>query len=931
MKSFLLLILFFSSCFSFSAEKYSVNLQDWPADIAEKISKTAPEIKRNDLDLESLNNILKKLDDNFNFNRLKIVKSVNTNELSLVGEISADVKEIKFIDLSQTTEPEALVLMGLNASNILDEENLKSGAEKLVQFYRDLGYRSAEVKYEITSDSSISKTVRITVIRKKITELTDIVFDGLGNMSLQKRIQKKLQRMFRAATVNQETINKVTTELRKQLSINGYYLIGVPSPQIIFSANDLTAKLVFKFKTAQRYYVEVINNRYYEHTYLENDILKLENYQSRDANIGSDLAEKLKSFYVSQGFPHVNVPFYETKKGERIYLYLNIDEGPRTSISEFSVVGQISRDESFYKSKFYDLASAKVQDKLYIKEDIELAAKNLLIFLQNDGYVNAKMTRLFISTERENPANGIVILQIEEGQQVKVSNIKFEGVSAQNLVSLQEATGLSTGQSLSLIQLEQSILNIKKFYNNLGYIEYDLENEDTDLITYLDNNSKADLTFRIKEGPKVEVQSILTEGNTRTKDKLILIELDFKPTDSLTPAKIEESISRLQRTGHFNSVEISTLEKDTNVAQRTVVVKVVERDPGVTVLGVGLTDENSGTLHGYGGIAYRNFFGWGVGLSLRGELNYNFANIRYLEQKYTLGFVWPYLFETRARFRTSATRSNTIADILINKVTEANTAVFSIEQDFSSHITGLFSYTVSTFKDRGIKPEDEIKYGYTSESIVIGSIGPTLDIDFRDNLFNPTKGSFSRLSLEYAGELFGTNIGNNNIDDFYRISGQTTFYFPYKDTGIVFAQSLRGGYIQDIDPVKTEGIPFDKRGFTLGGRTTIRGFSSTEFFPSTQNELGASYRFNTSSTYELVKSELRFPISFKYDLTGAFFYDGGRVRIERVNLADSWRDAVGIGIRYNTPVGPLNLEYGHKLLKKAGESDGAFHLSIGVF
>jgi outer membrane protein assembly factor BamA len=235
--------------------------------------------------------------------------------------------------------------MGLNASNILDEENLKSGAEKLVQFYRDLGYRSAEVKYEITSDSSISKTVRITVIRKKITELTDIVFDGLGNMSLQKRIQKKLQRMFRAATVNQETINKVTTELRKQLSINGYYLIGVPSPQIIFSANDLTAKLVFKFKTAQRYYVEVINNRYYEHTYLENDILKLENYQSRDANIGSDLAEKLKSFYVSQGFPHVNVPFYETKKGELIYLYLNIDEVPLTSISEFSVVGQISRDE----------------------------------------------------------------------------------------------------------------------------------------------------------------------------------------------------------------------------------------------------------------------------------------------------------------------------------------------------------------------------------------------------------------------------------------------------------------------------------------------------------------------------------------------------------------------------------------------------------
>jgi outer membrane protein assembly factor BamA len=301
--------------------------------------------------------------------------------------------------------------------------------------------------------------------------------------------------------------------------------------------------------------------------------------------------------------------------------------------------------------------------------------------------------------------------------------------------------------------------------------------------------------------------------------------------------------------------------------------------------------------------------------------------VRYLEQKHTFGFVLPYLFETRARFRTSATRSNTISDITINKVTEANTAVFSIEQDFSSHVTGIMSYTVSTFKDHGITNEDEVKYSYSSESVVIASVGPTIDFDYRDNLFNPTQGSFTRFNLDYAAESLGTN----NVDDFYRITGQTTFYFPYKETGLVFVQSLRGGYIEDIDPIKNEGIPFDKRGFSLGGRTTIRGFSSTEFFPSTQNELGASYRFNTSSAYELVKSEIRFPLLTKYDLAGALFYDGGRVQIEGLNLINGWRDAVGFGIRYNTPVGPLNLEYAQKLNKRAGESDGAFHLSIGVF
>ena len=61
------------------------------------------------------------------------------------------------------------------------------------------------------------------------------------------------------------------------------------------------------------------------------------------------------------------------------------------------------------------------------------------------------------------------------------------------------------------------------------------------------------------------------------------------------------------------------------------------------------------------------------------------------------------------------------------------------------------------------------------------------------------------------------------------------------------------------------------------------------------------------------------------------FYDGGQVLIENFNLGDTWRDSVGIGFRYNTPVGPLNLEYARKLDRKPDEDDGAFHLSVGVF
>jgi len=909
-------------------KKYSISLKDWPMDFATQIIELVPEIAHAEFDLESINALLKKIDKKFNFNKLKLVESTLSTQLLLIGEIFPQIKKISFNGLVDISESDALNLMNLTVSNLLDEEALKLGTEKLSQFYRDLGYRSAQVKHTIISDSTISRSISFDIHKKDQTKLVEVILEGLAPASLQKKIQKSLQRKFHSSTLNQSSLNKISSALRKELSFNGYYLTIVPFPQIIFSSDELSARLLYKLTSTPRYRIGVINAKKFEHTSLEDDLLKLESYYSKDSNMAPDLAEKLKSFYVSEGYPHVNVTFYENKKNDIIYLYLNIEEGPFTKISDFKIVGQFSRDENFYKNKFYDLGSSKTQDNVYIKEDLELTAKNLLISIQNEGFVNAKYSRIFISTERENPANGILIIQLEEGVQIKLADIEYSGVTEANIDAVKAVANFSVGHKLSLLELESVLLDIKNYYQQNGYIEYKLLNEKADLVSYSDDNTQLYLKFDIHEGPKIEVQSIVIEGNTRTKDKLILIELDFESGDILNPAKIEESISRLQRTGHFNSVEITTLEKNTAISARTVLVKVVERDPGVRVLGIGLTDENAGTLHGYAGVAYRNFAGSGIGTSLRSELNYNFADIKYLEKKHTFGFVLPYLFATRARFRTSATRSNTIADIRISKVSEANTAVFSLEQDFTSHITGILSYTVSTYKDHGITNEDELKHKYKSESLVIGSLGPIIDLDYRDNLFNPTKGSFSRFSLEYANE----SLGNNNVDDFYRITGQTTHYFPFKNTEFIFAQSLRGGYLKDIDS-RGEGVPFDKKGFSLGGRTTIRGFESHEFFPTTgtTRDLPASYRLNTSSSYELVKTELRFPIGTEYDLAGAIFYDGGRVRIENVILSNDWRDAAGIGIRYNTPVGPLNLEYAHKLNKKAGESDGAFHLSVGIF
>ncbi len=905
-----------------------LNLSDWPADVIEKMKKEVPELEQKDLDEEELNNVLKKIDQKMQLNSIRAVRF--PQETRLIGEISAIVDKVDFEGLKEMSETEALTILNLNLKTALDEDMLKASADKLTQAYREMGYRFAEVRYSVISQSTIKKTIQYNINIKKQTRLTDIKVEGLDPKSTQ-TIEAQMKILIFKPVLNQETLSRLNNELRRQLSISGYYLGLVPPPQIIFSADELSAKIIYKINKTNPFSVEILNAVQFPISYIENDVLKLETYYSKDPNFGGDLMEKLKSFYISEGYPHIDIAYYERKEGQKLIMTFNLDEGVYTHVDQLKIVGQLSREEKYYKKRFYSLASEKLQGKTFIKEDIETAAKNLLTELQNEGFVNARLGRIQIGTDREKPNDGQVTIQIDEGPQLTIDSIEFEGLITQTPAQLEEVTQLKTGQVLNLSRLEQSLLNLKNYYLGLGFIEYKLVNESKDLMTYSDQNTRAHLKFVVQEGPRVEVESILIEGNERTYDKVILTEIDFKPGQVLTPAKIDESISRLQRTGHFSSIEISTVEAGSNIVKRTVLIKLVERDPGIFTIGAGGTNENNGTIRGYTGVAYRNIGGWGRGLSARVEGNYNFASVKYLESKIILGGVEPYLFDTRARLRLNVTRSRAISDITIRKVTELNLGVLSVEQDFTSHVTGIWDlWSVATYVDHGIAPEDEVRYKYGYSSFVIGSTGPTIDVDYRDNIFNPTKGSFSRLSAEYASSF----LSNNNVDDFLRFNGQTTWYFPVTQSGIVFAQSLQGGYVQDLRPTPV-GVPFAKKGFTLGGRTTIRGFGSEEFFPSTKEGsrqfIGTDYRLTTFSSFELIKSELRFPLVAKWDLMGAVFYDGGQVLVDGFEFDDKWRDALGVGIRYNTPIGPVNLEYGQKLDRKPGENDGAFHLSVGVF
>ena len=907
--------------------KLKFDLSNWPQKFQSLLLSDIPELNSSQYTEEELNFIIKKVYDKTRLKKIKIIN--NQTHLVLKAELDLKVEGIVFRDTKYLSDDEAQEIINLNLSDANDANKVKYAIDKLLGHYKNLGFQKATAKYDYENADSFKRRLIITVKIGPKTIIRSLNFKGLNGEDT-RALKDDIYWNYVGESLTDERLKKINVEVRSRLNSSGLYLVSLPPPQILYNANDTQVDLMYKFTVRPKFEVKIEGSTSYTEYDLKTDLLKLSEYAPSDDSFPEEILAKLQKFYLSRGFSHSEIKYEVLRQDEKNILVYQVREHLQTRIHQIRVTGTLSKPEKYYIKEFYNYASSPVQDGLFIKDDIEQAVKNLVVSLKNQGFINAKLKKMDLTTDLERPERGLINIIIDEGSQTTISEIQFMRNHQFGNSELIAAMELKDNHLLNLNEIESGLNKVRAFYANSGFLEMKIVNaSDLSLIRYNEDFTSAEINVEVFEGPQIYVGSILIDGNIKTHEKVIFSELEFKIGDLLTPQKLEESTARLQKTGLFSSIEIKMLEANTNVQIRTIVVSLGERKPGIFTIGAGVTNENDFTVHGYLGAAYRNIGGWGRGASLRGEGSYNPNVLDFFEWKVIAGYLEPYLFDTRLRFRVNYTTSRTISDYTIRQQTISNQAVWSVEQDITSHITGIWQvYNIANYVDQGITGEDELKYGYRREDMVIASMGPTLDIDYRDNILNPTEGNFSRVTLEYASKV----LGSNNTDDFVRATGQTTVYHTIVDQ-LVWANSVRGGYLY---PLKTnnDGIRFDKKGFILGGRSTVRGFESTEFFPNT-DVLGASYRLPSGSSYELFKSEFRFPLMKKSDLSGALFYDGGRVNIDdlasNIDYKAEWRDSVGIGIRYNLPIGPLNLEYAHKLNKKSYESDGAFHLSVGVF
>ena len=906
--------------------KKVLNLSDIPPQVRAEIYKRYPQAEKEKITLDQVDDIIRLLQLKPEFDRLQVFDEGNEYKLHFIktkrlGDVS--FSGIKYFSNSETSN-----IFAVKGGDPFDQQTLIEQGEKLRQAYKDQGYFNAVVDIEMPPRPDGNVDILVKVTENKRTIISKINLQSPNN-ELNRGLGNKLESNL-DDPLTEKTLSDINKKARTYLTKNRYARADFTGPTIAYNGDESEATLTYRLERVEKFDFELKGVHFIRVGRIE-DAIDLNSYTSANPAVGADIAQKIRAYYISQGYARAEVAHEESNDGSfNRKITFNIDEGPRIAIAGINITGKFSRKASYYEDFIKEHSSSTVADNYFNKDDLDTGMRNLVLQLQNEGFLQAKILSTRIQYNREKTEVTLHV-NIDEGPLTSIKSVEFSGNTSYTNEQLLKVTGLKPGP-LRLNQIEAAVTNIKNYYHDNGYIEMQLLNEKEDLVTYDETSTQATLHFKILEGPQVRAASIVIEGNSFTRDSVILMELEIRQGELITPQKIDDSITHLQRTGFFGNVEIHTLEEKTNVANRTVIVKVSERDPGVFTVGAGATNERDFTLRGYTSVAYRNLLGTGRGVSLRLEGNYNVAHFKYLESKAVLGYLEPYLFNTHVRGRINITYSSQITDYTVHQVTDLKSYTYSIEKDITTHILGTWDlYSQAQVHDYGL----DSTYPYTPTNQIIVTTGPNVDIDYRDNPFNPTRGTFTRINAEYADPAFGSN----DTIQYWRAVASFSHYWKVgmsQKQPVVWANQIRGGYLKNIATVDspTNGVPWDKKGFSLGGTSTVRGYEAgTEYFPNNK-DLGIQntnnkYYLTTDSSMFLIKSELRFPVWGS--LGGAIFYDGGEVLIQGLDINQPYRAGTGFGIRYNTPVGPLSIDMAWKLEMQPGESPWRIHLSIGTF
>jgi len=679
----------------------------------------------------------------------------------------------------------------------------------------------------------------------------------------------------------------------------------------------------------------------------------------------------------------------------RVDVVFEIYEGDLAKVRAINVIGNNNFSDGRLQKEMYTKEAGGIlgflkSNDTYDPDRLAADQQKLRAFYLTQGYADFRVGSALAELTPDR-RDFVITYVVEEGPRYRFGTVEADSALRDlPAARVKELVDVKAGTWFNAKQVEDSVTELNEAAGNLGYAFADIDP------TYERDAEKRlmNITFRVKDTPRVYVERIDITGNTTTRDKVIRREFRINEGDAFNAAKLKRSQDRIQSLGYFQEkFEIKQTEGSA---------------PDRVVLGVNVEEKSTGQLSLSGGysslerfvvqlaVAQNNFRG--MGQSLDAAVNWS----RY-SKSIEAGFADPYFLDKQILlggqlFRRDYSSFNFIGNERQTTYSQVSTGGgirmgfpiteymnfggrYTLSRDkvslnrntfytdgecdplkagrylcdeIGGRITSLIGYSTAFSNTDGIRPTRGFRATMTQDFAGLGG-----DVKYLRSRIDATK--YQSLGGGWVASLHGEG-GYIQPGEKSRREGQDAIRL----TDRFFGPQLRGFDIRGIGP-RVQRIPYDSAGLltgeaakvtdALGGRAYYMGRLEVEFptsaslrsvglRPSAFIDVGSLWKV----TRPILTDVIATCIPIATNTTGRPFQilpnstvtscgpetgEAGFSRIpgfKEVFLGNSPKPrlSIGIGVNWVSPFGPLRLDLAKAILKQEGDDTKLFSFNVGT-
>jgi outer membrane protein assembly complex protein YaeT len=618
--------------------------------------------------------------------------------------------------------------------------------------------------------------------------------------------------------------------------------------------------------------------------------------------------QNLRDYFQDRGYFDTTVRFVETNPAPgQSEIEYQVERGDKHKLRSVRIDGNLYFDDATLRERLYVQATSKLRFRSgrYSPRLLAQDVAGLRALYQTNGFRDVLVTSEVV----ENPLNHADIsvrIQIVEGAQWFVNTLTLEGAPGADAEYLRAIVRSSDGQPFSAASVAEDRDTILTYFFNQGYPQAAFDWKQTPG----PGDGLVDVTFQVQPGRQRYVRGVLVRGLDTTDPALVASRIVLKEGDPLSQSQIGASQQRLYDLGIFSKVQTATQNPEGDEDSKYVLFYAEEARKYSFNFGVGaeiarIGGGTSSLAFPAGsttlaprlslGISRINFLGVGHTVSLQtlASTQQRRALLNYLAPQFkgnpNLALTFSALFNDARDVRTFAARR-----------WEASV---QLSQKFSKSDTGQLRFTFRrvTLDQNSLKIANEL-IPLVAQPVRVGLIGATFFRDRRDDPVDTRRGAYNTLDVALAASPFGSQTSFTRL-----VARNSTYHRLRRD--MLIARTVQFGYLGRMGGLPQ--IPLAER-FYAGGASSHRAFPDNQAGP---RDLSTGFPVGGSALL-FHSIELRFPL-IGDNIGGVLFHDMGNVYSNVENISFKVRQngtfdymvhAVGGGVRYRTPVGPIRVD-----------------------